>query len=565
MNPIIFSPDTVKVPFLKVRLKIYTLVLIFGVLGFVSPLLYGLANGFPAPDAHDEMSYLLAADTYASGRLTNPTPAQFESFETLHELMEPSYMSKYPPLQGAVLAVGQVLFGHAIFGVWLSCGLFASSLFWMLSAWTKPNWAIAGTLLMIFFIGINSYWAQSYWGGMVAASGGALFFGGFRRLFREISIGSTFWMTLGGIILVNSRPFEGVLTMLLPLTILLGWILKNNDKNFLKKVTKVVIPGFALAAIALSAMCYQNYRVTGSPLTMPYVLHQSQYYPANLFIFQDVNHSATKGNSRIRRYYDNYNSPPILVNFQKLSGFPNSVFLLPFYGLIYLLAAIPLFFFSPLFTLLLYAGIPFLAKRSKWLVVVAATILFTFICMSFATWWDAYHYSAPLTSCFFLLTIESCRQFYGSGKTAKARKFVAFTLIGLTVGSTVFLQLVICQTATPKPEFSADRALLLDRLSADKPVSIKIPFRATFFKHDLDEIVEKLPGRYIAIVTYDENYDYHDEVVFNKADIFNAKLIWAHDLGDDKNRSLLLFYPGRKVLRIKIGGMGIEIIPNPER
>jgi hypothetical protein len=174
----------------------------------------------PEPVVHDEFSYLLSADTFAHGRVTNPTPPDPQFFESPHVLVTPVYASRYQPGQGLTLALGQKIAGHAYWGVALSCALMVYLFCWAADAWLPPQWSlIAGGLAAVLFF-IPSYWFTSYWGGAAAACGGALVVGSLGYLLRGRLESARFSLAGGALILYATRPYEGGVLFVAVLTIL---------------------------------------------------------------------------------------------------------------------------------------------------------------------------------------------------------------------------------------------------------------------------------------------------------------------------------------------------------
>src|SRR5205823_392687 len=220
----------------------------------------------PKPSIYDEFSYLLQADTFAHGRLTNPPHPLWQFFESTYILQQPTYASRFPPAPAMAMAAGQLIFGHPWFGVWWSAGLLAGILCCALQGWLPAGWARYGA-----FIGLNlclfSYWMNSYWGGAAAAIGGALVIGAWVRIVRAKQWRYAWLFGIGAVIVILARPFEGLL-LVVPALIALG---------LADRTARVWLPIIIIGILGASCLAYDNYRITGHPLRLPYREYYEQY------------------------------------------------------------------------------------------------------------------------------------------------------------------------------------------------------------------------------------------------------------------------------------------------
>src|SRR5438270_79310 len=182
----------------------------------------------PQPVVHDEFGYLLAADTFAHSRLTNPTHPLWKHFESFNIIQRPAYQSYPQPAQALVLAAGMVLTGNPFWGVWFSAGVMCAAICWMLQGWMPAQWALLGGIIAVFRLGVFSYWANSYWGGALGATGGALVLGALPRIKRSRRLGDAVVLAFGLVLLANTRPYEGFVFSVPVMFALLLWMLGKN-------------------------------------------------------------------------------------------------------------------------------------------------------------------------------------------------------------------------------------------------------------------------------------------------------------------------------------------------
>jgi len=477
------------------------------------------------PTYHDEFSYLLQADTFAEGRLANPPHPMARHFESFHIIQEPTYASKYPPAQGAILAVGQVLVGEPAAGSWLAVALMCAATLWMLLAWIPARWAFFGGILVALHFGMVGYWAQGYWGGAVPAAGGALLFGAVRRLWDGPKVGASMLLALGIVILAASRPYEGLVVCIAGGAILAVRLLKGPRRRWL---TRTILPAGVVLGAGSSLLVTYNDAVTGSRWTIPYSVHMARYALAPNFLTQDPpERPVAFVDDRLRQFQVGYE----LALYEKQQTIPG------FFSELGTKAGkladtfawgppyIPPFLRWPSLIWAPLLFVPFAWRRRPWLWVAGGTILLVVAAEMFVTY-SGGHYFGPIMALVFLLIVHGLRAAVVGIRALRKRWHLWTAVLLGSVGMSMGAGILIHHHLNSVPELWTNQ------------------------RRHVIGAVGVVPGDHIVLVAYDPDYSIHWEWVYNSAEIDAQRIIWARALDPATDSVLVDYYPARTAWRL---------------
>jgi hypothetical protein len=492
-----------------------------GVVSLVINVSLGLFVHLPAPAVHDEFCYLLTADTFAHGRLTNPTHPHWEHFESWHTIQQPSYQAKYPPGQGLVLAAGQVVFGHPIAGVWISLAFACAAVCWMLQAWLPGRWAFLGALLFAVSMRACSFWGQSYWGGAVAMAGGALLFGSLPRLMKSPRIMHAFTLGLGVLILANARPYEGLLASVPAAFVLFRWMLSSAGPSWSVSLRRIVLPVAGVLLTGAVCMGYYNARVTGNPFRMPYQVWAETYVGTmRTTLWTGASASSNEAPTRVIPI----TSPDLRTGEPRPHIVPWHAPRRSLSARLFRKTAIQWsFYVLPLLTPALFLVVGRFDNR--WIRFAAGTTGLVMAAILLASTGGYPHYTAPVASLIILLILTGLRnlRLWKWNGRPSGRFFVA----ALPAAAASVFAFALVTEWIPNP-YPAVHSWHLDRESIRRDLTAK-------------------EGQHLVIVHYSPKHIWHFEWVYNGADIDGSKVVWARDLGRDRNRELIRHFSDHNV------------------
>ena len=479
----------------------------------------------PSPIIHDEFSYLLAADTYAHGRLANPPHLFWEHLETFQVMQQPVYAAKYQPLQGMVLAFGEKFFQQPWIGVWLSTALMCAAVCWMLQGWISIRWAVAASALFALRVGVLSYWMNSYEGGAVPGIGGALAFGALPRIARDGQWKHSITWALGLGILALSRPYDAAVAGIASGAILLWWLRKSMA--FPAILRQVAVPALLVFLAVGAAIAYNNLHVTGSALTLPYVMHDGQYAVTSMFAVLPLKPEPVYRNVVMHDFWAGWNvgqwrdarSEPFTQAVARLAMFGDF-----FFG------------FWPVTTPLFFWPSSMQPLESR----LPVLLIGVFVLMILPLIGALPHYGAAFAGIIYVRYAQNWARLSAWRPGGRA--------IGpmLAAGIAVLYLGAFANSAFGLVHHSASPATFADQDS----MSRRLAEREVEFGRVRESIARRLaalPQKQLVLLRYTPDHNLQNEWVYNAADIDASRVVWARELGPARDAAFLQYFHGRQV------------------
>jgi uncharacterized protein (TIGR03437 family) len=477
----------------------------------------------PQPEIADEFGYLLIADTLASGRLTNPTHPMWTHFEETYVQHQPSYTSVYPIAQPLILALPKRLGLTPWLGVCLSVGIMCASICWAFQVWVPPRWALLGALIAVSRFAVASSWMNTYWGGAVAATGGAVLLGALGRILHGDRLRANSLLFGFGLAMVaESRPYEGVF-FAIPLFVMLAlWLLTERRVSLSIRFLQVAVPLAAVLLATMGGMAYYNWRVTGNPLLLPPSLQQKVYGMPQSFLWQPPILDAP----RVHRYKEIAD----VFNWQ-LKAYKT--------GLTWEVAGARLqvfwrFFLQPVLSLPLLILAWWTRKKWPWWLALGIALL---IIANFLYPFFFPHYAAPAYAALLLLSVEGLRCL----RTIRCRQRPS----GLFLSRAIVV--ITCLSAAAV----ALGALLL-------PGAI---VRAESGRSWVAEQLKRQGGEHLVLVRYKRNHSLDYPIVYNDANIDRSAIVWAHAIDPAHDQELLDYFRNRQAWTFNPDEFPLKLVP----
>jgi hypothetical protein len=281
-------------------------------------------------------------------------------------------------------------------------------------------------------------------------------------------------------------------------------------------------------------MGYYNWRVTGHPLTMPFMLYEKTYTLAPVFVWQQPLPLPEYRHKAMSDFYDHeladYMEQHSISGFMKASEGKLAILWLFYEGIR-----------SPRWSLILpLLALPWIACN-RWTRFGIATLALFVLALIALTWHGA-HYAPPIAGVVIFLSLQAARslRLWRWGKVHVGR-FLMWSLAAVTIFtfSAYFVAAFVDKLNDHDPTWHFERARLNEELGRG--------------------------GRHLIIVRYGANHDPYQEWVYNDADIDGAHVVWAREMSPAEDKKLISYFKDRKVWLLNVDNdeLPVSLVPYP--